>query len=265
MAGTSGSDHDPKKPGYALPQTVLAPLAPATASKIREVRPSLGGRSGTQVRTVAGAWGTAVAFVLIALPVVSAISGPIWLWVIDIPVALAAAGVGALALLYFRNQRVGLAGGFLYRVSTFGRRRQWPRGDLTNVVRVQAITGTGLSDEEIDLPTAVILEADLVIDKRGRAVESFTAAWPQEALTNLWQAAALPIRKPWSKPVDVQEIRHRYPGAVPTLAEPDDSSPRAVARRWILVVGTMVGCAVLAFVVFWIAVIITALRNTSGP
>jgi hypothetical protein len=219
MAGTTGSDRDPRKPGYALPRMVPRPPGRTAALGPQEVRPSFKGIGGTDLAKIAGA----IAFVLIAIPVGLAGNGGqildqlrIGLWV-DLYLALIAAIVGALALLYFRNQRVGLAGGYLYRVRTFGGRRRWPVRDLAKVVRVKAISNTGLSSESMDVPTTAILDTDLIIDKRGRAVESFSGGWPQEAMTRLWEAAGLPIREPWPHPVSVQEIRKRYPGAVPTL------------------------------------------------
>jgi hypothetical protein len=74
----------------------------------------------------------------------------------------------------------------------------------------------------------------LIVNKRGRAVASFTSfwpslVWPREAMTRLWQEAELPIREPWSKSVGVREIRQRYPGALPGLHE--DSDQESLIRK----------------------------------
>jgi len=78
------------------------------------------------------------------------------------------------------------------------------------------------------------VDVDLIVNKRGRAVASFTSfwptlVWPREAMTRLWQEAELPIREPWSKSVGVREIRQRYPGALPGLHE--DSDQGSLVRR----------------------------------
>jgi hypothetical protein len=135
---------------------------------------------------------------------------------------------------------------------------------LIEVVRVHAVSGGPSSEDEIGVNAT--LEADLLVDKRGRVVTSFTAVWPQEALAELWRAAGLQVLRPWSTPVGVREIRHRYPGALPALQEDyDPNSPRSLfrhdLRNALLAIGALVGLLVLAFVVFWLAVIVTALRS----
>ena len=170
-------------------------------------------------------------------------------WIIDIPIAVVAVVAAAIGFLYLRNERVGLEPGFLYRVNPIGLRKRWAISDLSEVVRVQALTGGG------QLPTA-ILDADLVVDKRGRAVASFTGVWPQESMTELWRAAPLPTFRPWAGPVAVQTIRERYPGAVATLQEYYDEGS---IRQSLMALPACLGLAVVIVVVTVVAIIVGAL------
>jgi hypothetical protein len=180
---------------------------------------------------------------------------------IDIPIALVVAIVAGAGWLYFRNERVGVAGEFLYRVGMFGRRRRWSLRDLASVVRVQVIAGTYLSNKAADysLPTRTVLSADVVVSNAGRAVQSFTG-WPERELDGLWSEANLPVVHPWTAPVGVRELRQWYPGAVPALMEPQDT-PGAEARTMLRVGLVFGGCAVLAAVIFAVAVVVAALRS----
>ena len=220
---------------------------PLTMLPRMEVRPA-GGRSGGQLMVTVAAWAILTLAVLVGTPLAAGHMGLI----IDIPIAVVALVAGGASILYLRNERVGVESGSLYRVNPIGLRRRWAISNLSEVVRARVLTGGG------QMPTS-ILDADLLIDKRGRAVASFTGVWPVEAMTELWRAAALPVNKPWLEPVTVQAVRQRFPGAVPTLQEfYDEGSLRGMVRQPVMALAALLGLAVLTVVVFVVAVIVTA-------
>lgn len=192
------------------------------------------------------AWATIVLAALIGTPIAVGQIG----WIIDIPIAVVAVAAAAIGLLYMRNERVGLEPGFLYRVNPIGIRKRWAISDLSEVVRVQALTGGG------QMPTA-ILDADLVVDKRGRAVASFTGVWPEGTMTELWRAAALPTFRPWGGPVAVQTIRQRYPGALATAQEYQEYE--GSIRQSLMALPACLGLALVIVLVTVVAIIVGAL------
>ena len=226
---------------------------PVTNLTRMEVRPS-GGSSSSQLIGAALAWAILTLVALVWVPIALGQVGLI----IDIPIAVVALLAGGLAVLYLRNQRLGFESGFLYRVNSFGLRRQWPASNLSEVVRARVLTGGG------QMPTSIV-DADLVVDRRGRAVASFTGVWPQEAMTELWRAAELPISTPWSEPVAVHTVRKQYPGAIPALPEYSDESSWWASPPF-LAFAALLALAVLAVVGFFVAVIVAAeievLRST---
>jgi hypothetical protein len=212
----------PAQPTFLLPD-IVSPAGPP------EVRPRTSRAAGINLPELITAAGIVVA-IFVGIPILlrDTPSG----WIIDIPIAVIAAAFavrsGAVGYYLFAgNERVGLTGGFFYRVNAFGLRRRWPLKDLVEVVRVKAflrVVPPGYAQ-----PVAGIVDVDLIVNKRGRAVASFTSfwptfVWPREAMTRLWQGAELPIREPWSKSVGVREIRQRYPGALPGLHEDSEDS-----------------------------------------
>jgi hypothetical protein len=212
-----------------------------------EVRPA-GGGSGGQLMVTIVAWAILTLAVLVGTPLAVGQMGLI----IDIPIAVVAVVAGGVSMLYLRNERVGVESGSLYRVNPVGLRRRWAISNLSEVVRARVLTGGG------QMPTSV-LDADLLIDKRGRTVASFTGVWPEEAMTELWRAAALSVNEPWLEPVTVQAIRQRFPGALPTLQEfHDEGSLRGMVRQPVMALAALLGLAVVSVVVFVVAVIVTA-------
>jgi hypothetical protein len=212
-----------------------------------EVRPAGGRSQGELVLTVVG-WAILTLAVLIGTPLVVGQMGLI----IDIPIAVVALAAGGVSILYLRNARVGVGSGSVYRVNPIGLRRRWAISNLSEVVRARVLSGGG------EMPTST-LDADLLIDKRGRAVASFTGVWPEEAMTELWRAAALPVNEPWLEPVTVQAIRKRFPGAVPSLQEfYDEGSSKGMIRQPLMALAALLGLAVVAVVVFLVAVIVAA-------
>jgi hypothetical protein len=209
-----------------------------------EVRPT-GGWSSGQLMVTVGAWAILTLAVLVGTPMAVGQLGLI----VDIPIAIVAFVAGGLGILDLRNERVGYESGSLYRVNPIGLRRRWAISNLSEVVRARVLTGGG------QMPTS-ILDADLVVDKRGRAVASFTGVWPQDALTALWRAATLPVNQPWFEPVSVQAIRQRFPGAVPTLEEYYDEGS---FRQSVRAIPQCLGLAVLIVVATVVVIIVAAL------
>jgi len=209
-----------------------------------EVRPT-GGWSSGQLMVTVGAWAILTLVVLVGTPIAVGQLG----FIVDIPIAIVAFVAGGLGILYLRNERVGYESGSLYRVNPIGLRRRWAISKLSEVVRAQVQTGGG------QMPTS-ILDADLVVDKRGRAVASFTGVWPQDALTALWRAATLPVNQPWFEPVSAQAIRQRFPGAVPTLEEYYDEGS---FRQSVRAIPQCLGLAVLIVVATVVVIIVAAL------
>jgi hypothetical protein len=210
------------------PTTIVSPPGPP------EVRPRTSRAVGINLPELITAAGIVV-LILVGIPILlrDTPSG----WIIDIPIAVIAAAFAVRSgvvgyYLFAGNERVGLTGGFFYRVNAFGLRRRWPLKDLVEVVRVKAFLG--VVPRGYPQPVAGIVDVHLIVNKRGRAVASFTSfwptlVWPQEAMARLWQEAELPIREPWSKSVRVHEIRQRYPGALPGLQE--DSDQESLIRK----------------------------------
>jgi hypothetical protein len=226
---------------------------PLSTLQHMEVRPK-GARSTGQLIGAGVAWATVMLVALVSVPIVFGQSG----WIIDIPIAVVVVVVSTFGFLYLRNERVGLEPGFLYRVNAIGLRKRWAISELSEVIRVQARTGGG------EMQTSIV-DADVVVNNRGRAVASFTAVWPQEGMTELWRVAELPISQPWWEPVAVQTVRKRFPGAIPTLPESYDESSLRGSPPF-LALAALLGLAVLAIVGFVVAVIvaaeISALRST---
>jgi hypothetical protein len=213
-----------------------------------EVRPNWLGRSSARFTGVLVTGGIAVLIGLVIGPVLSNMPNA---WIVDIPIVALVAIAAAGTLFYVLNERVGVLDGTLYRTTAFRRRRSWPISELREIVRVHIRVG-GWTSEMWNVEEGVV-DADLVVSKEGRAMASLTGWWEPEQLTALWAATGLRIHEPWRKSaITVQEVRARYPGAVPWLPLSVDSAThnRATYLPQLLVgAGGCVGAAILVVIV----------------
>lgn len=223
---------------------------PSGVGNQSEVRPSWIGKSSASFTRFLFGCGVGIPILLVIVPLVLAGQGMASAWLIDIPIAAAVGIAAGAGLLYVVNERVGVLNGCLYQVTAFGRRRSWRMSELHEIVRVHLRVG-GWTSELWDIEEGVV-DADLVVSAEGRAVVSFTGWWDRNALTTVWAATRLPIREPWRRPATVQEVRARYPGAVPWLPLSGDAvttSPSGAVRQGLVLVGGCLGAAVLVVIV----------------
>jgi len=85
--------------------------------------------------------------------------------------------------------------------------------------------------------------------------------WQPEDLASVWKEAGLHVHQRWKKPVGVEEIRRRYPGAFPGVPIVRNS-PTTIGRQTL--VGVL-GCVVLALLVivgFAVAVLVVAYQGS---
>ncbi|GAC1471796.1 MAG: hypothetical protein NVS9B11_00950 [Candidatus Dormibacteraceae bacterium] len=222
-----------------------------------EASPTFIGPAALPQQRVALYLGLALTSALIFMPLRLGARAVPLAWLVDLPFVAFILLAVLVAALHLRKARVGVDGDEFYLVNAFGSRRSWALATLDSVIQAKILFG-GIGYGPGGL---IPFTGYLVVDREGRTVVSLAGPWQPEGLASVFKEARLHVHQPWHKPVGVEEIRRRYPGAFPGVPIVRNS-PTTIRRQ--ALVGVL-GCAVLAVLVivgFAVAVLVVAYQKS---